>query len=206
MSAVARAGRRAAYTRDAADYDRRTAAHDLYRRMVVDALDLRSGDVVLDVGCGTGSCFAAVQERIGPGGTIVGVDASAEMLALARRRAVGHGWHNIVLVGAPVEDAVLPSGCDRALFCAVHDILQSGAALDNVLPRLRPGGVVAAVGGKWAPVWAVGLNAAVLALHAPYVEDFTGFDRPWTLLAARVPGLAVRDIAFGCGFVAAGPV
>jgi ubiquinone/menaquinone biosynthesis C-methylase UbiE len=206
MSAAARAARRTAYTRDAAEYDRRTTAHDLYRRMAVDALDLRPGDVVLDLGCGTGLCFAAVQERIGPGGTIVGVDASGAMLALARRRAVEHRWANVELVGASVADAELPSGCDRALFCAVHDVLQSGAAIDNVLSRLRPGGLVTAVGGKWAPVWAAGLNAAVLALHAPYVEDFTNFARPWSLLADRVPGLAVRDIAFGCGYVASGSV
>ena len=55
--------------------------------------------------------------------------------------------------------------------------------------RVRPGGGVAAGGGKWGPAWAIGLNAGVLALHAPYVRDFTGFDRPWTQLAARVPGL-----------------
>ena len=65
---------------------------------------------------------------------------------------------------------------------------------------------MAAGGGKWAPAWAVGVNAGVLALHSPYVCDFAGFDRPWTLLAERVPGLAVREVALGAGWIAGGRV
>src|SRR6185369_7501173 len=72
-----------AYARDAVEYDRRTSAFARYREMVVGALPLRPGDTVIDAGCGTGLCFAAIQERIGPGGTIVGVDAAPEMLELA---------------------------------------------------------------------------------------------------------------------------
>ena len=82
--------------------------------------------------------------------------------------------------------------------------MQSASALDHVLGRVRDGGGVAATGGKWAPAWAVGLNAGVLALHAPYVRDFTGFDRPWAQLAERVPGLAVEEVAMGTGYVACG--
>ena len=91
------------------------------------------------------------------------------------------------LVESAIEDATLPA-VDHALFCAVHDILQSAAALDHVLAHVRPCGV-AAGGGKWAPPWAFAVNAGVLALHFPYVRDFAGFDRPWALLAERVPGL-----------------
>ena len=65
---------------------------------------------------------------------------------------------------------------------------------------------MAAGGGKWGPVWAIGLNASVLALHAPYVRDFAGFDRPWDPLAERVPDLAVQEVAMGAGFVASGRV
>jgi len=63
---------------------------------------------------------------------------------------------------------------------------------------------VAAGGGKWGPVWAIGMNASVLALHAPYVRDFAGFDRPWTHLAERVADLAVQELAMGAGYVASG--
>ena len=192
-----------AYARDAVEYDRRTYAFARYREMVVGALPLRPGDTVIDAGCGTGLCFAALQERIGPGGTIVGVDAAPEMLELAAERVADAGWSNVVLTCSPLETAELPTA-DHALFCAVHDIMQSGPALDNVLGHLRAGAGVAAGGGKWGPVWAIGLNASVLGLHAPYVRDFAGFDRPWTHLAERVADLTVQELAMGAGYVASG--
>jgi demethylmenaquinone methyltransferase/2-methoxy-6-polyprenyl-1,4-benzoquinol methylase len=54
-----------AYTRDASAYDTRTSAFEAYRRRLVDLLPLRRGDIVLDVGCGTGLCFEQVRSRIG---------------------------------------------------------------------------------------------------------------------------------------------
>jgi SAM-dependent methyltransferase len=193
----------AAYARDAVDYDRRTSAFARYREMVVDVLPLQPGDTVIDAGCGTGLCFAALQERIGPEGVLVGVDAAPDMLELAAERVEAAGWSNVVLTCSSLETAELPMA-DHALFCAAHDILQSDRALDNLLGHLRPGAAVAAGGGKWGPAWAIGLNASVLALHAPYVRDFAGFDRPWAHLAERVPDLAVRELALGAGYVATG--
>ena len=115
---------------------------------------------------------------------------------MAADRVADRGWDNVVLVQAPVEEAVLPAVADHALFCATHDVLQSEAALDNVLAHVRDGGTVAATGGKWGPPWAVALNAGVLALHAPFVRDFAGFDRPWGRLqprVARAAGAGGRD-------------
>jgi trans-aconitate methyltransferase len=175
-----------------------------WRRRLVERLPLNPGDVVLDVGCGSGLCSPLLQQRIGPTGTIIGIDASAAMLAQARQRIAAHGWRNVVLLAAAAEDAVIPRVADHALFCAVHDVLQSSAALRNVLGKVRPGGWVAAVGGKWAPPWAIGLNALVATTHAPFVRDFTGFDRPWALLAGHLTHLQVREIEMGCGYLAVG--
>lgn len=195
-----------AYTRDASAYDTRTSAFEAYRRRLVDLLPLHRGDVVLDVGCGTGLCFDRVRSRVGREGVIVGVDASRDMLAMAAARVADRGWRNVILVQAPVEDAELPVVADHALFCATHDVLQSTSALDNVLSHVRDGGTVAATGGKWAAPWAVALNAGILALHAPYVRDFTGFDRPWAQLAPRLDRMRVQEVAMGGGYLASGTV
>ena len=193
-----------AYGRDAAAYDTQTRSFERYRREIVEALPLHRGDVVLDAGCGTGMCIPILADRVGPEGMIIGVDAAPDMLAVAAARVAAAGWSNVRLIEASVQHAELPDRLDHALFCAVHDVMQSPAALDHVLSKMRPGGGVAAGGGKWGPAWAVGLNAGVMALHAPYVRDFTGFDRPWAQLAARVPGLRVREVAMGAGYVAFG--
>ncbi len=194
-----------AYGRDARRYDARTARYEVYRRRAVALLPISPGEVVADVGCGTGLCFGLLVDRVGPEGTVVGVEPAAEMRELAAERIADRGWTNVVLVGSAVECADLPP-LDHALFCAVHDVLQSPAALDNVLAHVRDGGGVAATGGKWAPAWAIALNAGVLALHAPFVRNFAGFGKPWALLAERVPGLTVEEVALGAGYMASGRV
>jgi hypothetical protein len=48
------------------------------------------------------------------------------------------------------------------------------------------------------------LRAWVAGLHAPFVRDFTGFDRPWRLLTEFVADLRVQELAFGAGYLALG--
>jgi demethylmenaquinone methyltransferase/2-methoxy-6-polyprenyl-1,4-benzoquinol methylase len=47
------------------------------------------GDVVVDVGCGTGLRFERLLDRVGPAGVVVGVEPAAEMRALAAQRIAG---------------------------------------------------------------------------------------------------------------------
>jgi trans-aconitate methyltransferase len=149
-SATAPSAQRLAYSRRARDYDGLTRAFERFRRIIVEALPLCPGDVVLDVGCGTGLCFRMLQDKVGPHGRIVGIDASPDMVAVARERVAHHGWRNVTIVQSPIAEAHIPVTADAALFCAVHDILRSPPALQRVVDSLRPGARVAAGGGKWA--------------------------------------------------------
>jgi len=196
--------RQPAYYRDARSYERDTGAFQPYRRAVVEALPLRPGQVVLDVGCGTGLCCDLLRGKVGAGGTVIGIEESPEMAAVAREHVAREGWHNVTVVQSPAEDARLETTADAALFCAVHDILQSPVALRNVLASLRPGAAVAAGGGKWAAPVLVAVNSMVRMLHAPYVRSFSGFDRPWRYLEQLVEDVQVREMAFGAGYVMTG--
>ena len=196
--------RQPAYGERARSYERDTAAFQPYRTAVVEALPLGSGQVVLDVGCGTGLCCGLLRDKVGPGGGVVGIEESPEMAAVAREHIASEGWDNVTVVQAPAEDAEIGLTADAALFCAVHDILQSPDALRNVVTRLRPGAWVAAGGGKWAAPMMVALNAMVGALHAPYVRSFSGFDCPWQHLERLVEDVQVREMAFGSGYVMTG--
>ena len=203
-SLARQAGHRPAYYEHARSYERDTGAFQPYRRAVVAALPLRSGQVVLDVGCGTGLCCGLLREKVGPGGAVIGIEESPEMAAVARENIGREGWRNVTVVQSPAEDARLEATADAALFCAVHDILQSPGALRNVLASLRPGAPVAAGGGKWAAPMMVAVNSAVRLLHAPYVRSFSGFDRPWRYLEELVEDVQVRETAFGAGYVMTG--
>jgi ubiquinone/menaquinone biosynthesis C-methylase UbiE len=194
----------AAYADQATDYERRTALYQGWRELLVDRLPLSRGDVVLDVGCGTGLCFELLQRKIGATGTIIGVDEAPEMLAIAARHVTEHGWHNVELLATPAQDATIEKTADAALFSAVHDVLQSPAALHIVFTALRPGAWVGAAGGKWPSPWLAALSALVATVHAPFVRDFTGFDCPWRYLAELVDDLGVTEIAFGTGYLALG--
>jgi SAM-dependent methyltransferase len=203
-SLVRQAGRQAAYYEHARSYDRDTGVFQPYRRAVVEALPLQPGQVVLDVGCGTGLCCGLLREKVGPDGTVIGVEESPEMAAIAREHIAREGWCNVTVVQASAEDARLEVTADAALFCAVHDILQSPRALRNVMAKLCPGAQVAAGGGKWAAPVMVAVNSMVRMLHAPYVRDFSGFDRPWRYLERVVEDVQVRETAFGGGYVMTG--
>ena len=193
------------YRRIAARYDRRAAGGHRYRRRAVTALRLAAGDTVLDVACGTGANFSLVEERIGPSGSLIGVDASPEMLDIARHRADRHGFENVALIETPIEELELSRSSDAALFSLTHDVLQSHAAVDRVVAALRPGARVASFGAKWARGPAAPLvNSVVRRIATPYVTTFAGFDEPWRLLAERIPDLQVEDVALGGAYVAWG--
>ena len=122
---------------------------------------------------------------------------------MSTERIARHGWDNVTVVHAPVESAPIPAMADAALFCAAHDVLQSPAALANVIAHLRPGAWVAAGGGKYPPAW-MGMNLMIRALHRPYIRSFDGFERPWARLEEFLTDVWVDEFSFGAGYVAVG--
>jgi demethylmenaquinone methyltransferase/2-methoxy-6-polyprenyl-1,4-benzoquinol methylase len=165
------------------------------RRRAVEALELKPGDVVLDIACGTGLNFGALSSGVGADGRVIGVDISPEMLEIAQGRIDSAGWTNVELVNAAVEDAKLPTGADAALFSCAHDVLYSPEAIAQALSYLRPRARVVAGGAmqKWFPGplgwW---LPKLVSRMYAGGREPM---ERPWDGLAAHVEAVETRRIA-----------
>ncbi len=192
------------YRRAAPGYDHHMRFADRVRAEAHQRLAPRPGDTVLDVACGTGLSFAAIQERIGPTGRLIGIEPSPDMIAQAREKVAQAGWQNVDLVDARAEEAEIPAQADAVLFFFTHDVLRSEPALNNVFAHVRPGARIVAAGGKWAPWWAPIVNAVVWWQARSYVTTFEGFDRPWSRLGLRVAELEVRPKVFGGAYLACG--
>src|SRR5258707_1880194 len=65
--------------------------------------DIRTGDTVLDLGCGAGLDSLIAARRTGPAGTVIGVDFSSAMLARARCAARDAGIGNVMFCQASAE-------------------------------------------------------------------------------------------------------
>jgi len=59
----------------------------MLRTMTVDHAQLKSGDKVLDVGCGTGGVTIPAKQRVGKTGEATGIDPAPEMIAVAKKKA-----------------------------------------------------------------------------------------------------------------------
>jgi ubiquinone/menaquinone biosynthesis C-methylase UbiE len=66
-------------------------------RLAMNALELRTGERVLDVGCGAGATVLELAERVGQSGSVVGLDLSEPLLERARERVAASGRTNIEL-------------------------------------------------------------------------------------------------------------
>src|SRR5208337_2163115 len=79
-------------------YDLELLLFEPVRQRAIDLLRLKIGDRVIDVGCGTGLSFSALEGLVGPDGSIVGIEQSPEMLERARARAAENNWKNVTLI------------------------------------------------------------------------------------------------------------
>ncbi len=113
-------------------------------RMAMDSLDVRPGQRVLDLGCGTGPTTVELARRVGPDGSVLGVDIAAAMLDRARERAAAEGARNVSFVHADVQSYDLGSDAyDRAFSrFGVMFYADPVAAFSNVRRALKAGGAL----------------------------------------------------------------
>jgi demethylmenaquinone methyltransferase/2-methoxy-6-polyprenyl-1,4-benzoquinol methylase len=111
------------------------------RRSAVEALELGSGDRVLEIGCGTGRNVGFLREAVGPTGRVYGVDLSPGMLAKALDLRERNKWSNVTLVRGEALLYSAPEPLDGVLFSLSYNTMpHHRAVLLHALSQLRPGG------------------------------------------------------------------
>lgn len=143
-----------------------------FHRRSVAALAPRAGDVVYDLGCGTGLLFEHLVAAVGPTGKVVGVDLSEGMLEVARARIARHGWSNVEVVRGDLTTYEAPAPADGAIFClSLSTIPVYEAILARCTALVKPGSRIV-VADSWKPYgrWYHPIARKWIDLKAKYVS------------------------------------
>jgi SAM-dependent methyltransferase len=107
-------------------------------------VELREGETVLDLGSGGGIDVLLSARRVGPDGTVYGLDMTDEMLALAEKNARSAGATNVHFLKGVIEDIPLPAASVDVVIsnCVVNLSPEKDKVLAEVARVLRPSGRV----------------------------------------------------------------
>lgn len=179
------------YRNIATNYDLRAKLYYLigyrlwaYRKKAVKALQLKAGDSVVEIGCGTGLNLLLLQQAVGAKGRIIGVDATDAMLNQAKNRVKDNSWSNVELIQCDAREYQFPD--------AVNGIISTLAL--SLMPdpnKIIMNGISALVpGGKWVVLdlkMPSNFIAKLLPLFLPILKPF-GItrelidERPWEVI------------------------
>lgn len=177
-----------------------------YRQETVEALNLRPGDVVVELGCGTGLNFPYVLQRIGPAGRLIGVDLTDAMLDVARERAAKAGWPNVTLVQADLADYTVPNGVD-AVYSTLALTLspEYDAVVERASKAISAGGRIAVLDLKRPTGWPEPLVRLAAWLNRPFGVSLDLAERhPWESIRRNLTETTFHEYYFGALYLCAG--
>lgn len=105
-------------------------------------VDVREGDVVLDLGSGAGIDLLLARERVGPSGRVIGVDMTDEMIEQARKNIASAGYDNVEVRKGIIEK--LPVDADSVDWvisnCVINLSPEKNKVFAEIARVLKPGG------------------------------------------------------------------
>ena len=108
----------------------------------IEALDLKEGMVVADIGAGSGYYTSRMSKRVGPTGRVYATDIQPGMIELLDRRVKAEGLSNVTTILGDMEDPRLPPrAIDLAIMVDVyHELQQPQLFLQRLKEAFKPGG------------------------------------------------------------------
>jgi trans-aconitate 2-methyltransferase len=177
---------------DASSYERVSAPLEAMGRDVLDRLDLRGDERVLDAGCGTGRVTAALLERL-PRGEVVAVDGSPAMVEAARER-LGDA---VELRVADLVELELEPPVDAILSTATfHWIADHDRLFERLLAVLRPGGRLVAQCGGAGNIAALKGAAERVGAREPFAGALGGWPGPWRFASTTETAERLRRLGW----------
>lgn len=155
MSGVVRAARLAAalgviaiggtvLAQEAVEQARLESQREAWQKVdeIFEAMGVRPGAAVADIGAGEGFFTARLSRAVGDGGRVFAVDVSARSLRDLRHRVADEQLSNVAVIEGAADDPKLPAGTlDAALIVnAYHEMRDHHAMLTKIKAALKPGG------------------------------------------------------------------
>jgi SAM-dependent methyltransferase len=149
------------------------AAQGVSNRLV-ELAKIKPGDRVLDIATGTGEPAITAARKVGPNGRVIGVDHSAGMLAVARRRAASLGLGNVEYREGEAASLREPAASFDAVVCrwGLMFVPDLAAAARGIHDLLKPGAWLATA------VWDSGDKVPMITLAGPQVRAMLGIAPP----------------------------
>ena len=168
---------------DAATYDRLPIPMTGWGLEVLERLELRGYETVLDAGCGTGQVTEALRERL-PRGHVIALDASPSMIAKAVERL---GADRMTYLTHDLMEPIRIDPVDAILSTATfHWVPDHDRLFANLAAVLEPGGQFVAQCGGWGNLERV--NAAAeraAAIDLATTKTYPTPEETWTRLEAE---------------------
>ena len=132
----------AVFGRAAATYDTVLPFFGEFGARLVELAGLRRGESVLDVGCGRGATLLPAAERVGPEGTVLGVDLAEEMVTLLGADIAARGLSGASVRQMDVQALEVDSGSFDVVLCSfvLHLLPDPAQAAGAMVRALRVGG------------------------------------------------------------------
>ena len=154
-----------------------------FGRQTIERLDLREGETVLDVCCGSGGSALPAAEAVGPNGKVVAVDLAERLVQLGEAKARAKGLSNIEFKAADMLALGYPDASFDVVVCVfgIFFVPDMVAAAKELWRMVRPGGRMAIT--TWGPDLFEPANTAFWeAIHDERPDLMKGFN-PWERIA-----------------------
>ena len=114
---------------------------------VMDAIGVKAGMVVAEVGAGRGRYVVRMAERVGDTGKVYANDIDEEKLEYLRHRCERDSIKNVETILGEVDDPLLPEGALDLVYLinTYHDLDEPVELMRNIKPALKPGGLVVVI-------------------------------------------------------------
>jgi trans-aconitate methyltransferase len=167
------------YNWDPADYDKSSSAQYKWAITLIDDLDLKGDERILDIGCGDGKVTAHLASLV-PDGGVVGIDLSGEMICFAATKYIPKRHPNLSFQIGDASRLSFQGELDLVVsFACLHWVKDHLPVLEGVRRSLKPGGrVLFQFGGRGNAARILDLTND-LVKSPRWTEYFRGFGFPY---------------------------